>query len=170
MLPMGHRGMAPLLATGLLALATTACVTRTTSAPDGARGSPVTPALIVERFLNAANSVAQLSAAGGSSDRVVRELETMGRLFGTREGPILERDPRADVERRMYLIANVLRHDDYTLAGERPVPGRTGAAIEVVVRLTMGERQVDVPFTLVRTGGDAWLVEQIDLQRITARP
>ena len=122
-------------------------------ASDPALGG-LAPALVVERFLQAANR---------------SDLATMARLFGTRDGPVAERDPRAEVEQRMYALASILRHDDYALQGERLVPGRTGEAVQIVVRMRIGSRQVPVPFTVVRTERRGWLVEQIDIEAITGR-
>ena len=95
------------------------------------------------------------------------EIETMARLFGTREGSVLERHPRDEVEQRMFLIARILQHTDYALAGERAVPGRSREAIEVRVNLTTNEGVKTVPFTVVRTSAGEWLIENIDLVAIT---
>ena len=116
-------------------------------------GAPgVAPALAVERFLQAVNA---------------RDYETMARLFGTRDGSILQRDPRAQVEQRMYALASLLRHRDYTLEGELVAPGRLGEAVRIVVGMEIGERRIPVPFTVVRTAKQGWLVEQIDIEAIT---
>lgn len=124
----------------------------------GAGGSPnsppVAPALIIERFLQAVNA---------------QDLETMARLFGTERGSILNRDPRSEVEQRMYTLAAILRHEDYQLEGERPVPGRLGQAVQMIVRMRFGSRQVAVPYTLVRTRNGPWIIEQIDVESITGR-
>lgn len=127
---------------------------RPAPAPSDASAGGLAPALVVERFLQAANH---------------KDLATMARLFGTRDGPVAERDPQSEVEQRMYTLASILRHDDYALEGERLVPGRTGEAIQIVVRMRFGNRQVPVPFTLVRTARRGWLVEQIDVEAITGR-
>lgn len=125
------------------------------------------PSLTIERFLQAASSVAQLSEAQGQGAAVMAdEIETMARLFGTSEGSILERDPRDEVEERMFLIARILEHRDYELAGERAVPGRGRDAIQVLVRLTNAGGTVDVPFTVVQSDGE-WLIENIALDAIT---
>src|SRR3990172_649691 len=76
--------------------------------------SPVTdsalaPAMVVERFLRAANT---------------NDLDTMGRLFGTRAGPVAERDSRKELDDRMFVLASVLRHTDYQILNEQIVPGR----------------------------------------------
>ncbi|HEX7118941.1 MAG TPA: hypothetical protein VF212_09145 [Longimicrobiales bacterium] len=131
-----------------------ACATRTeriVAPPAAAPG--VAPALVVERFLHAANA---------------KDFRTMGRLFGTREGPVLELYPAAEVEKRMFALASVLRHDDYAIEGEMVAPGRTGEALRILVRLQVGARSIPVPFTVVRTEDAGWLIEQFDIERITA--
>jgi len=119
----------------------------------GAASGGVAPALAVERFLNAVNA---------------RDYQTMGRLFGTRNGSVLDRDPRAEVEERMFALASILAHQDYALEGETPVPGRLGEAVRIMVRLQIGERRALVPFTVVHSRQGAWLVEQIDIEAVTA--
>jgi hypothetical protein len=130
----------------LSALTLTACSSRSAAPP----APGMAPVLVIERFLQAANS---------------NDIQTMGRLFGTSRGSVLRRDPREQVEQRMFAIASILRHDDYVVEGEQVVPGRIGEAVRINVRLTVGERRVSVPFTVVRTRSNEWLVEQIDLQR-----
>lgn len=134
----------------------------------GAADPGLGPALTIERFLNAANAVAQLSEAEGQGAAEMADgIEAMARLFGTQEGSILERDPRSEVERRMYLIAHVLQHTDYRLTGERAVPGRSREMIEVRVRLTTDGGVKEVPFRVVRASGDEWLIEYIGLEAVT---
>lgn len=113
----------------------------------------VAPVLVVERFLNAANAT---------------DLDAMARLFGTRDGSIVKRGPRAEVEARMYALASILRHKNYQLEGEGIVPGRLGEAVRLVIRLELEDRQVSVPFVVVQTRDDGWLIEQIGIDRITA--
>jgi hypothetical protein len=129
----------------------------------------------VERFLQAANE---------------RDIEMMGRLFGTSDGPIIETGStfgcmfkkigswfggtacvdRRDVEIRLDAIAQLLRHDDYLVAGEQAVAGRLNEARQVFVNLTVeGEQVSRVPFTVVRTSEGRWLVEAVDLERVMAR-
>lgn len=112
----------------------------------------VAPTLIVEQFLRAVN-------AG--------DLDTMARLFGTREGSITERDSREQVDNRMFAIASVLRHDDYRIEGEQIVPGRRDEATQLLVRLTFPDRDVVVPFTMVITDDRTWMIEQIAIERVT---
>jgi hypothetical protein len=67
------------------------------------------PALVVEQFLGAVNS---------------QDFNRMGTLFGTKEGTIAGRDPKENVEKQMFLLASILRHEDYRIEGDQAVPGR----------------------------------------------
>lgn len=153
----------------LLLLGLSACATRQVESPglDPDRG--VAPALVVERFMQAANVVA--IAAEGTTRELNQsraELETMARLFGTPRGPVATLYPRDEVEQRMVLLASILRHEDYRLEGEALVPGRVGEAIRIMVRIRRGEMNVTVPFTLVQSSRHGWLIEQFDAERITS--
>ncbi|HEX6926299.1 MAG TPA: hypothetical protein VF167_12840 [Longimicrobiaceae bacterium] len=119
--------------------------------PAGGVGAPA-PAAAVERFLQLAGEDQYLE---------------MGWFFGTAEGPILERDPPSEVEKRMYALAMVLRNGGYVVGPGATVPGRVGAAQRFTVRLQKEQRQVEVPVIVVRGPGERWLVEQIDVQAIT---
>lgn len=138
----------------VLACLAIGCAGRSDTPPPafGAR-SDVAPALVIERFLHAANA---------------RDLATMARLFGNREGSVLERVPRAEVEQWMFVLANVLRHDDYTIEREAIAPGRLGQAIRIFVLMQFGERSASVPFTVVQTEAGGWLVEAFDIEAITS--
>lgn len=141
--------------------------------PPGEMAS-VAPIMSVERFLHAAN---------------VRDLDGMARLFGTEEGPVIEtggtvgcafkkfgswfgigdRCPTIqEVEIRMDMIAEIIRHEDYTIVSETPVAGRLGPSSRIGVNLRVNGRDIDdVPFIVVRTDEGRWLVEEIGLTRIT---
>ena len=112
----------------------------------------VAPAPTVERFLRLAAEKQYLE---------------MGYVFGTRDGPIALRDPAASVERRMYLLANILENERFAIRDQAPIPGRTGEAVQLNVELTQRGRAVVVPFVVVRHEG-RWLVEIVDVQKITA--
>ena len=136
--------------------------------------APVAAQLSVERFLQAANA---------------RDFDSMGRLFGTVDGSAMETGStfgcffkkigswfggsactrKVDVELRMDAIASILRHEDYRIAREESVAGRTSPARRVIVDLTIeGEAVPGIPFIVVRTSEGRWLVEQIPLERIMA--
>ena len=128
-----------------------ACVTRVTATPAFDEMAGMAPILSVERFLQAANA---------------RDLEAMRRLFGTHEGPIT--GDQQELELRMSVIAEILRHEDYRIVGEQREPGREHPTTRVMVTITKDGSQIpDVPFLVVQTTSGGWLIEQVDLERIT---
>lgn len=143
-----------------------ACVHQVSSSAGVNGGPGIAPQLTVESFLRAANCVASEKCASKPQD-----LETMSRLFGTRDGSLLLRDPRADVEKRMYALASLLESQDYHVQGQNIVPGRVGEALDIVVRLTQANGKVaTVPITVVKDRNGNWLVERIELTALTQRP
>jgi len=116
--------------------------------------SEVATSLVIDQFLRAANS---------------NDLDTMARLFGTRSGSVLKRDPKEQVDRQMFALASLLRHESYEVVRREIVPGRRDEATQLVVRMKIGARQVDVPYTLVYSVDRNWLIEIIELAAVTRR-
>ena len=110
------------------------------------------PQLVVERFLQAAN---------------INDLPTMVSLFGTAEKRIDQLESESMAQRRMYVLASLLRHDDFTIQGQRVVPGRMEGATEVLVLIRQGGKQVLVPHLVVRRNSGGWIIERIDVERLT---
>lgn len=131
---------------GVLVLAS-ACARTAVQAPEPAFAAAMT----VERFLRAANQ---------------NDLDTMAQLFGTRDGPVARTWSRREQDERMFLLASLLRHSDYTITGEQIVPGRREEATQLNVRMVVSQGPVQVPFTLVRSRNQ-WLVENVDIESIT---
>lgn len=134
--------------------------------------APVAAQLSVERFLQAAND---------------RDVQSMGRLFGTAQGPIGDTGgtfgcffkkvgswfggnactKRVDVELRMDAIASVVQHEDYRIVREEPVAGRTSPTRRVLVDFQMGSGSVNAaPFVVVQTGEGRWLVQEVPLETL----
>jgi hypothetical protein len=159
---------------GLLALVLVVpagCTTYVVDTPAAAVGAQ----LSVERFLQAANQ---------------RDVEAMGRLFGTADGPAMNTGStfgcmfkkigswfggtacvkRQDVEIRMDAIASVLQHQDYRIVEERRVAGRVAPTTQVLVDMTtsLGEDVSAVPFEVVQTDEGRWLVQSVNLERVMA--
>ena len=131
--------------------AASSCTTQAVPRPVSSEMAGVAPSLSVERFLQAVNA---------------RDYESMEALFGTAEGPI--QGERMDLEVRMDLMAQVLTHQDYRVVSQASVPGRESPTTRVGVDLTVGGRVIpDVEFLVVRSRGDRWLIEQVDLEAIT---
>ncbi|MEX0890968.1 MAG: hypothetical protein WEB88_02280 [Gemmatimonadota bacterium] len=140
-------------ALGILVVGTAACVTRTEARTTGM--DSVAASMVVEQFLTAANA---------------NDLDGMARAFGTTDGPWSTTVPIGERDERMFALASVLRFDDYELAGTGLVPGRRDVATLINVRMRFGRRDVVVPFTMVETERWGWLVEKIDVEKITNPP
>lgn len=138
------------------ALLLTIIVAACAPARSGASGEPGGPAptAAVERFLRLSQD---------------QEYMQMGWVFGTADGPVLNRDPASRVEQRMHALSTLLQHDGFVLYRETPVPGRAGAAVEVGVRLNRDGSNIDVPFTTVRGRGGRWFVERVGVEAVTGR-
>lgn len=153
-------------------LAAAGCASTSALPPAGEDPGPRRAA---ERFLDAA----------GRGD-----LEGLARAFGTHRGPVagaggglgcgLRRlaswlaaaDPcptRQEVELRMHAIAAVLRHDAYQVASEAAVPGRSRPVTRISVELRRGERIHRDVGLLVILSSSGWLVESVELDKITGR-
>jgi len=113
----------------------------------------------------------------------------MAGIFGTADGPAIDTggsfgcmfkkmgswiglgDPCVtlqEVELRMDAIAQILQHEDYSVVTEASVPGRTRPTSRIGVNLVIDGRNVsDVPFLVVQTKGGRWLIEDIDLGKVT---
>ena len=119
-------------------------------------GSGLAPSLIVEQFMRAVNA---------------KNWQAMARVFGTRNGPEItaksSRDEVALAEKRMSLIGEILRHEDFEVTSEQSVPGRTDYATRLVVKVRKNGRDYNVPFILVRHGESSWLIEEIGIDVIT---
>ena len=118
----------------LVALVAAGCTTVVQQGP----GAGLVAQLSLERFLQASNA---------------RDLEAMGRLFGTESGPAWDTGStlgcafkmigswfggsrcvrKHDVEVRMDAIAQILRHEDYRIVREESVAGRMSRATRVYV-------------------------------------
>jgi hypothetical protein len=140
--------MSLLRASVLLAILLPGCTKQVVVNPVAAMG----PAMVVEQFLGAVNA---------------QNYAQMGNLFGTKDGPIAARDPKENVEKQMFLLGTVLRHEDYQVQGEQAVPGRMGLATQLNVAMTMNQKKITVPFVVVRSKGEKWLVECIEIENIT---
>lgn len=145
--------VSPVLLAVVLALPLGACTSQPVARPASSEMAGMGPPLSVERFLQAVNA---------------RDLDAMAGLFGTVDGPI--KGSRTDIELQMDLIAGILKHEDYSIASQRSVPGRQAPTTRVGVDLDIaGDHIPDVGFMVVRTNQGRWLVEEIDLEAVTNR-
>lgn len=96
-----------------------------------------------------------------------KEYDQMGWLFGNHGGSIYAVDPPNEVERRMYALATVLRHRTYRIGTQAQVPGRSGAAVRMIVNLETERNRFEVPFIVVRGPESRWFIEQIGVEAVT---
>ena len=90
-----------------------------------------------------------------------REYTTMGRHFGTREGPAEARLGLGEVEQRMIVLAGLLGHGDARL--RRRDLARLGEHRARFVAIMTGTRRgrVAVPVVAVVTSRGRWFVERV---------
>ena len=135
-----------------------ACVSRVEGPAASPGSTPTDPmvagALVIEQFLRAVNA---------------NDIDAMSRLFGTKQGPVARQWTRQQIEDQLFLLANVLEHENYDILRTEIVPGRRDEAATLIVRMTVNGRQVEVPYTLVWSDDRTWLIENIDLTKVTGR-
>ena len=140
----------------VLLLASAACAGSAGGRPGGPApggvGAAMAPAAAVEQFMGFAAQ---------------QRYTEMGYVFGTARGPLAQQQAPERVARRMQAIAQVLRHDTYSMTGVTPVAGRADAR-QVIVQIRRGRRTATVPFIVVQGPGGRWLVEVVDLEAAQA--
>jgi hypothetical protein len=92
----------------------------------------------------------------------------MSALFGTDQGPAVERFGVTDVEQRMIFLASILKHDSYELQQANLAqlgPDR----VRWEARMTGTRKgQVVVPIVTVPDRAGRWYVEILNLDALTA--
>jgi hypothetical protein len=92
----------------------------------------------------------------------------MWRVFGTKDGPAVERFGIPEIEARMIVLARLLKNSGYDLrVANLASYGPDRVRYEVDLR---GSRKgnVVVPVLTVPARGDRWFVEQLDMDALTA--
>jgi len=168
-----RRCVVPWLPLVLLAACAGNTASPTAGPPPGPHAS-LEPARVVAAFLDAANR---------------RDHAAMASHFGTAAGPIGDRGSTLgcalrklgswlglgdrcltaqEVELRMDLLAAILSHTSYRVGGQATVAGRGRPATRIEVEVkTVTDQGVLLPFVLIQGRNGAWLVEEVDLGRLT---
>jgi hypothetical protein len=89
------------------------------------------------------------------------DLQAMGALWGSSQGPARDMLPREELEKRELVMMCHLKHDRYDILGDAPNPGGTRA---VIVSLTLGDLTKSTNFQVVRAGDSRWYVQDVDLK------
>jgi hypothetical protein len=119
----------------------------------------------------ATNTVAPAASARESVNEFMQavadsNLSKMAMLWGTANGPAAVTGQPADYERRILVMHSFLRGASHELATE--YPGASDDRRTVVVRMSRGGCNYDLPVTAVRTSRHGWLVNSFDLSVIGA--
>ena len=93
----------------------------------------------------------------------------MSRLFGTDDGPIADSRGREEIELRMEVIAEILQHVDYEIISDHRVPGAETPSRRIGVDMFLrgGTTVRDVGFTVVLESANRWLVNVIEVTKLT---
>ena len=106
------------------------------------------------------------SAVGQFLDAAKRnDYQLMSRLFGTRDGPAVDRMGRIEVEQRMFVLAALLRHQSYSMR-RMPVAEAEGQQRLAVDMVGTRNGDITVPFITVVSKG-RWFVEQIQTEALS---
>lgn len=91
------------------------------------------------------------------------DLQAMGALWGSSQGPARDQLPREELEKRELVMMCHLKHDRYDIVGDAPNPGGTRS---VIVSLTLGDLTRSTNFQVVRGPEARWYVQDIDLKAL----
>ncbi|MDH5803940.1 MAG: hypothetical protein OEZ54_02060 [Gemmatimonadota bacterium] len=115
----------------------------------------------------------EIEAAMGRFMEAVQadDIEGMGRLWGTKDGPMNGRLDQEALEMRLRVMQVYLRHDSFELAPIRSAFGLRGTEIAYQMTITRGACTDTVPVVMVRWRNQ-WLLQSVDLDamRNPARP
>jgi hypothetical protein len=92
----------------------------------------------------------------------------MAELWGSSGGPASKTNQPNDYQRRVVVMQTFLWSDSSKVVGQAAVPGDNNRRT-VTVAIWRGGCMKQFPLTMVRTGGGAWLVSNVDLA-LTGNP
>ena len=92
-------------------------------------------------------------------------LPKMAEFWGTARGSAAETGDPSDYPKRVEIMQIYLRGFTYRVQASTPVDA-TRSAQSMEVEMTRGDCSVSVPMTVVRTGNDRWVIQDIDLAAV----
>jgi hypothetical protein len=134
----------------LLLLLAAACrqPSRTAPAAAGSSGGALaTPRAAVEAFLQAVRT---------------EDLQAMGAVWGTADGPAREQMDRDTMEKREVVMMCYFRHDAFRIAGETPA----ASARNLLVELKRGKEQRTTTFTVIPARRGGWYMQKVDIEPV----
>jgi hypothetical protein len=115
---------------------------------DGSLTGGATPQLAVDMFLKAANE---------------KDIQAMGTVFGTKDGPARETLDRTELEKRLIILACYFNHDSARTLGE---DRGTQDHREVRVELKKGNLTRQTTFYTIQGPGRRWYVDNMDIAAV----
>ena len=94
-----------------------------------------------------------------------QDIQAMGAIWGTAQGPARDFMKRTDLESREFIMICYLKHDRYDIVGDAPNPGGARA---YAVSLTLGPLSGSTKFQVVPGPANRWYVQDVDLQPLQA--
>ena len=115
---------------------------------DGSLTGAAAPQLAVDAFLKAANE---------------KDIQAMGTVFGTKDGPARHTMDRTELEKRLIILSCYFAHDTArTLGEDRGVQGHR----ELRVELKKGNLTRQTTFFTIQGPGSRWYVDNIDIAAV----
>ena len=132
---------------GLVFLA--ACASGPQTVPnDGSVTGAAAPQLAVDMFLKAANA---------------KDIQAMGTVFGTKDGPARQTMDRTELEKRLIILSCYFANDSArTLGEDRGTDGHR----ELRVELKKGNLTRQTTFFTIQGPGRRWYVDNIDIAAV----
>jgi hypothetical protein len=121
---------------------------RQTVSNDGSMTGAPTPQLAVDMFMKAVNA---------------KDIQAMGTVFGTKDGPARQTVDRTELEKRLIILACYFNHDSIRTIGEdRGTEGHR----ELRVELKKGNLTRQTTFYTIQGPGRRWYVDNIDIAAV----
>ena len=115
---------------------------------DGSITGAAAPQLAVDMFLKAANE---------------KDIQAMGTVFGTKDGPARQTMDRTELEKRLIILSCYFTHDsNRTLGEDRGTDGHR----ELRVELKKGNMTRQTTFFTIQGPGRRWYVDNIDIAAV----
>jgi hypothetical protein len=132
---------------GLLLLTACASGARTAANTGQLTGAPAAQ-LAVDQFLRAVNA---------------KDIQAMGTVFGTKNGPARETMDRTELEKRLIILSCYFQHDAARTLGEA---GGAGGHREIRVELKKGNMTRQSTFYTIQGPGKRWYVDNMDIAAV----
>jgi len=114
----------------------------------GTGGGAATPNAAIEQFLGAAQR---------------KDLPAMASVWGTEKGPASKSMPKKELERRELIMIQCLAHEKATPG--TPAPSEAGRLL-VPVEMVLLTRKAKPTFTMVKSPGGRWYVENFEIDQL----